>query len=228
MRERYRQTNAGWGESGAPGRSKLIAQWPDAGPLRRPVRGKACFRALPQVAALARDRGGLAHDSVGGAAYTQGMSCGRNRDDLDSLSAVSRGFPLRERYLRVLHSLRDDIASADSLWIDSAIAFGSFVRVFEDGGEGRFVRPRNGLELLIITREQDLYKAHKALGDKVFGPLLLKFGLLPKYHVWTHREAVAAKRKQHPIWKKAVEAGITLYGRTLNDITAAGAASDLS
>jgi hypothetical protein len=95
------------------------------------------------------------------------------------------------------------------LW---AVAFGRFLSFFRHGLKNPPVVARNGIEILAVTSEENIYRAHVDLAEKVFGPVLLEFGRLPNYHVWNVKEYKAAAESQNEIYRRAMSEGVSIYG----------------
>lgn len=141
--------------------------------------------------------------------------------DLESFRIFLRDLP-REKvrtlssYLVRLEMLRNQIQEECPEEVESATAYGSFLTLLNvQSSRPRTRTPRNGLELLLVTTLRNIYEAHELLGEKVLGPVLLEFGRLPKFHIWTSAEARVAEDTGHELWIRAKSEGVTVYGKPI-------------
>ena len=122
-------------------------------------------------------------------------------------------------YAAHLIMLHDRIAteSPDSvLW---AVAFGNFLGLRQLRLSAR--ASARQMDVLVVTKEKSAFDAYLALGEKIFGPVLLEFGKLPSYHVWTRSDLKAALKSDHEILRKLRDSGVTIYGAPPVDLAIA-------
>jgi hypothetical protein len=128
---------------------------------------------------------------------------------LESLRDYARRDKRLFPYLVRLEAIRNRIEDECPEAVAWAVAYGRILKLFSD--KPPVTWPRDGLEVLVVTTLPKFFDAHVLLAEKVFGPLLLEFGRLTNYQVWTLDEFATATENNVPTVKK-LQGGITLFG----------------
>ena len=113
-------------------------------------------------------------------------------------------------YAAQMAMLQDRIATESPESVLWAAAFGSFLDLRDRPPSAR-TSPRQ-MDVLVITNEKTAFDAYLLLGEKVFGPVLIEFGRLPSYIVWTRSDLKAAMKADDETLKKLRHHGVTIYG----------------
>ena len=122
----------------------------------------------------------------------------------------ARSDPRLSVYASQMAMLHDRIAVECPEAVAWAAAYGNFLDLRKLRSTAR--SPARQLQVLVVTKEQNAFDAYLLLGEKVFGPVLLEFGKLPSYTVWTRGELKAALKADHEVLRRLRQGGITIYG----------------